>query len=336
MSSIKTPDTKLFYNKWCLHPTADDARSNDQAWSGKEEANLLINQTQHKYLNTTTLKKGRQPHFGKFSDSIIGIGATAFSPMYTRIFKQYWDNTFYARMKRNYYYSSFEDGILEYYIPTFMDVEQNMKYHRIVITVIPELDQETFMGEAEKLNRNHFTLGPAGTVDSTTIAIIAPKLKKRGFIRSRRLKGNVLACPIISKVPEIAMRRLLQILQGFYEGRIKAMISAFNLDRCLSTWRGSLNSTLLYIINSILEKISSDIANGLRCLLHSLNWLSYKLKELIGQMANQTNIMRLIETISVYKPLFEGLKAKRNSFELEHNAPLLSSLIELSSYVPWS
>lgn len=262
--------------------------------------------------------------FGPFSDQIIGLGATALSPMYVRVFKQYWDNATYSRMKRNYYASSYEQGTLEYYIPTFMDVERNMKYHRIVIATTPQLDKNSLVREAHKHLETR-SITPAGIIDSTTIFMVSPRLSRRGFIHSRKLSETCYACPIVTASPELALKRILKILSTFYTRRIKAMVGAFNLESCFSDWRGSFNATLLYI-TSIIEQIHRDIANGLSCLLHSLNWFKYKLKEIIDQVARQTNIMRVLHVIEPFHALFQELKAKKNTFELNPSNPLLVAL----------
>ncbi|GAJ11843.1 unnamed protein product, partial [marine sediment metagenome] len=129
--------------------------------------------------------------FGNFSDKIIEYAATTFSPIYHHVVKKHWDNSRFARVRKNYYYSSFKDGIVEVYIPTFADKSRNMKYHRIIIKTLPYLDKEIMLDEAENLRKHIYVSkghGPVGITDSTTIVLMARHISPAALIQYRKDK----------------------------------------------------------------------------------------------------------------------------------------------------
>ena len=311
-------------------------------------------------INSTPLKSAP---FGKFSDKIVGYGATTFSGMYYKIFKKYWNNSIFARVRRNYYHSNFQDGFLEVYVPTFANQEENMSYHRIVLKVVPGLDQEIFENQIQEVRhsrkvsdrRTRNRGGPAGKIDSESIFIIAPRLSPKGLglwreDRERRSKGEepkrkwvlrarylttpgiiprIRVCPVIARAPEVIMIRLLKVITGFYEDRLKAVLRSLHLGNKLSEWQGSITATLLYITSLVEKKGLLTLANAMRCLVHTLNWLRLKRRQIIEHLAQQSHIMNLIHKIKPYQPVLEKIKLNHNPFQLEPDSPLIKTLIQL-------
>jgi len=306
-----------------------------------------------------------QAAFVDFNDSVTGFANTTFSPMYARVFKKYWDNEFYARMHHSYFYSNFNFGLFEFYIPTFESLDNNMKYSRIAIKIVPELDDEIYAKAIEELRTKHVsdprTLnkgGPAGLIDSESLFVVARKLgpkalekwredrdrSKKGlkkkmdwFLKAKRLTlpevvPNIRVFPIITKVPEIVLKRLLTILIKFYEKRLKAFYESFNLDSLSSDYS---ESSLVYSISHILEsKGLGFLSNAILCLNHSLNWLRQKRTQIIAEMARQTNINRTLAKISEIKPILRQITNAKNPFILEPDSPLMETLIQLVNLKP--
>jgi predicted transcriptional regulator len=172
---------------------------------------------------------------------------------------------------------------------------------------------------------------PAGTIDSTTIFVVSPRLSKRGFIHARKLPNNTMACPIISKDPKIVAQRILMILSKFYEKRLKALIEAFHLEHKLSDWHNSLTSTLLYIFNSIVVKVSESLANGGRCLIHVLNWFGLKMREIFSEVHREHRLKSLLTSLRPYQRIIKQVVyADKNNFSIFDDRQLESSLICVS------
>lgn len=255
--------------------------------------------------------------FGTYSDEVIGHMGTLLSPMYQRVFREHWDNSCYSRMKRSYYHSDFMEGTVEQYIPTFHDPERNLRFHRIVLKVIPEMSLETFLSEAEKLEKRR-SITPVGVVDSTTVFIVSPKLVRKGFIRSRRKPCNTFYCPIVARNPMTVVERFIKILTTFYTRRLKAFAESFHLSEKMDGWHCSLTSTLLYVFNVVVSKASDSLANSGRGLLHTVEWFKYKLAELYVQRRKEGRLSLMLQTIREFKPLLEDAK-RRTSFDRRDN-----------------
>ncbi len=261
--------------------------------------------------------------FGKYSEDVVGCMATTLSPMYVHVFRKHWNTQFQARVKRNYYQSDFDEGLVECYVPTFASLETNMKYHRIVVKVLPQISKEIMETEGTRLDRTRdFT--PAGTIDSTTVFLVSPRLTKRGFIRSRKLPANTYLCPVVSPNPRTAVDRIIRILAKFYEKRLRALMGSFNLDS-LMEWRGSITNTLLYIVKNVIEKISSDLAIGAECMVHSIRWLEMKLRELRDQNELEHAVLKVVLRVRESIPMVRRLR-RVNGYDFEGCSQLLRSL----------
>jgi len=291
--------------------------------------------------------------FGNFSDKIIEYAATTFSPIYARVVKKHWDNSRFARVRKNYYFSSFEDGIVEVYIPTFQHESLNMNYHRIIIKTLPYLDKEIMLEESQILQKRKYVShgrGPAGTIDSTTIVLMARQIspsaliqyredkkliyygqkpKREWFLRGKKRQGNLMIMPIITKVPEIAIKRLLTVLMKFYKDRLKALVKSLYLMRFHYEERSTMSSALYYITSCIREKISLSLGNAVSCLSRVYDWFREKKLQIIGHLARQTQIMNLFKQISKVKPLIREIQRQNNPYKLDVDPELLTQLVQI-------
>lgn len=309
--------------------------------------NLLENKVEVKKLSTKEIS------FGKFSDKIIGYFATTFSPMFYRVFKKHWNNSWFARVRKNYFYSNFQQGIAEVYIPTFQHLDFNMNYHRIVIKVVPYLDKKIMKEESDILRKRKFNAngrGAMGVVDSQTIVLVAQhispealkewrkdrkrkelglKPKREWYLRAKRiLSGHVMIMPIICMIPEIVMKRLLTVLKKFYDKRIKNFVESFHLMK-FHYDRYSMVNTLYYITSIIENNISLALGNALKCLSSIYDWLNKKQNQIIKHLARQTQLINLFKQINQIKPLLREIKQKNNPFKIGADPKLLTSLIEI-------
>ncbi len=290
--------------------------------------------------------------FGNFSDKIVGYCSTTFSPMYRRIFSKYWNNAMVANVRKNYCFSDFEEGIVEIYIPTFLDPSRNMKFHRIVVKTLPYLDHKIMEEETVKLRSKRYVSegrGPAGIVDSESIVLMARHIspealveyrkdKKRNyyglkperkwFLKAKKLRGNILIMPIITKVPEIAMKRLLTVLKKFYHARIKAFVESFHLMN-FQYDRHNLQSSLYYISSILEERVSFVLGNAVRCLSTVYDWFDNKRRQIIQHLSRQTYIMNLFHQIEQIKPLLGEIRRGSNPFKLDVDPELVTQLLTL-------
>lgn len=320
-----------------------------------------------------------QAAFNDFSDTIIGYANTTFSPLYARVFKRYWDNEFYARMKHSFFYSNFDFGLFEFYVPTFASPELNMKYSRIAIKVVPELDDEIYANAIEELRtrrvsdpRTFNRGGPPGQVTSESLFVVGRKLSakflklyladkersKKGlkkkmdwYLRAKKLTPpeavpNVRAMPIIAREPERVMKRLLEIVMGFFDESTRKMCESFhlNVQRIRKPYRTQFKVSTTYYrtfystCSLHLEEIGlSSLANGVLCLAETLDWLCQKRAEIIAEMARQSNVMRAIAKIDPIKPLIrelEQLSSSENPFNMEERTPILEAFQTLMNLKP--
>lgn len=210
--------------------------------------------------------------------------------MYANVFKRYWhDGKFMSRMPRSYCTTDWKNGVYEVFIPTREDMELNMAYYRIVIKVVPELDMETAKQESQKLQAS--LSRPMGYKDSELIALVSPKLKRRGFLRAFKhcKKPGFLTGLFVTKVPEIAFKRLLSLLKTFFERRIGKLLERLEI----TPWHLDYKEKTLYYINDvtyIVEHFSHAIACTLKCFSHSLAWFVGKINSVKHEIGVQNMI----------------------------------------------
>jgi len=133
--------------------------------------------------------------------------------------------------RRVYYEVNFDMGWAEYFFPD----GHLLRWHKVNILVLPELDQETFDSEIKRLvpklsRRENW---PPGPIDSQTIFIVARRptreqseraraLRKKGMMKTRRVWNapNCIAVPIISENPREAAVKILKWIENFWRKRI--------------------------------------------------------------------------------------------------------------------
>lgn len=264
--------------------------------------------------------------FGLFSDRVIELLNHSFSPMYRRVFKGYWDNSMFARMRKAYFHSDIQNGYYECYIPTFESVEVNMKYYRIAVQVVPELSKEIMKQEAAKLHHPRIT--PVGVVDSQLLCIIAPTRtseakKSRQFIRGYKTKAGFLVGAFLSKLPESCVKRVLTVITQFIKKRLVAFLSSFHLEERLQH-KHRINTLYYSNVTSIVERISLSLANAVRCLSHCFHWLKTKIRHIYAEVGRQNLINEAMHRINVLTPLLK--KIRFSPQYLQNNAtPLMLS-----------
>lgn len=276
--------------------------------------------------------------FGEFSDRTMELLNHVFSPMYRRVFKRYWDNNIYARMRRPYFKSDIINGYYEVFIPTFEDPEgDNMRYYRIAVKVLPELDRETLMDESARMRSSRVCggRGAAGRVDSELIVLIAPRRsgkarREKQFLRARRTHPSVkgfLTAPIINPSSEVCVERLLKIVTNFLKRRLKNFLRSIRLEHLYDEYYREERlyySTIVYIV----EKISWSLANAVRCLSHSLNWLHRKLVHLKAEIKRQAHIWASLKAIKKIKRHIRKIEASPTYLRHFNNTPQILLLLK--------
>jgi len=246
--------------------------------------------------------------FGQYSDKILQLCNETFSTMYANIFKRYWhDGKFMSRMPCNYCKTDWKDGVYEVHIPTREDPEFNMAYYRIIVKVLPELDMETAKQESQKLQAS--LNPPMGYKDSELIVLVSPKLKKRGFLRAFKhvKRPGFLTGLFVTKVPEIAFKRLLTVLKNFFQRRIAKLLERLEVR----PWHLDYKEDTLYYINDvtyIIEHFSHGIACTVKCFSHCLSWFVGKIRSVKHEIGVQ-NMIKLS-----FRPLRE--MPKRDQFRV--------------------
>ena len=269
--------------------------------------------------------------FGLFSNRVIELANHAFSPMYRRVFKKYWDNSMFARMRRNYVHSDQRNGYYEIYIPTFESMESNMKYYRIAIQVVPELDSDVIRRETHKIRRKRIT--PVGTVDSELTCIVAQRRsdkareKEEYFRGKHRYIGNMTGY-FIHYLPESIIKRILMVVTGFLENRLKALLSSFHLTPQLQ--RQHNPDTLYYsTITSIIEAISLSLANAVRCISHSFHWLKGKIKHILREVGRQNQMRKAFNKITELKTLLKEINRVPSYMRDGVDPPYMRGLLQI-------
>jgi hypothetical protein len=101
--------------------------------------------------NKQTLNVKALP-YGCFVDGILEYCNETFSTMYRHIFQKYWhNNTFMAKMPRNYCITDWKNGRYEVYIPTRDSADRNLQYFKISISIMEKVDYETARTETEAM-----------------------------------------------------------------------------------------------------------------------------------------------------------------------------------------
>jgi hypothetical protein len=290
--------------------------------------------------------------YGEYVDHILQLCNETFTPLYSKVFKQYWhDNRFMAKMARNYVKTDWENAQYEVYIPTADNLENNLQYMRISVKVVPSVDYESARVEQRKLLKPLIT--PAGIVDSELLIIIAPKLKKRGFVRGYKhtKKPGYLTGVFVAKFPEQVFLRILDVLQKFIGHRIDKLLDKLGFTPYQTDYNDS--KKFYYIgLYHIIERFSHVIGLMIRSFSHFLAWIHGKHKSVkhnigLQNMARQAikpfkrkEIPKVdrVKLVEMFKSLFnvqeEKRTVKKEIIIPEYEDPILKHLKVLSKAKP--
>jgi len=131
------------------------------------------------------------PH-GAYAESILEKLQDVFAPMFRGVHERFWGSGVYACVRRPYIHVDWDHGLAEYYVPTALNGENIMQYHRIVVSIYPYMDHEL---EKSELVRLKMPIKPlAGRIDSESIILVAPKVSD-SYARERRRSIRYRDCP---------------------------------------------------------------------------------------------------------------------------------------------
>lgn len=263
--------------------------------SNKQETD---NATKYKYFSDAP-----EIPYSEYVSNILQQANTSFSVMYHKIFKQYWhDGKFTARMSQNYVFTDWQKGVYEVFIPTREDPTANLSFFRIAIKVLEKADSETVKAESTAMQRP-FKM-PMGIIDSELIVLVAPHLKRRGFIRGFRHvnKKGYLTAVVVSTIPEIAFKRILHLLVNFFDKRVTKFLEALGFN---APWQYDYKErSMLYYTYNIIERFSHSIGLTLKTLSHSLGWFKNQLKDVYREIGRQNMAKMAFQTLNKAKEFF--------------------------------
>lgn len=270
----------------------------------------------------------RDGSLGFYSDRVIEVLQHTFAPMYERVWRDLWNNSVFATMRRPYIYYSWEDGVYEVYIPIALDGEGFMHYWRVMVRVFEEIDRETIAKNQAGLETPW--IKPVGVIDSESIFYISNGISSRlkdeirkhgrkalikGFRHKR--KAGYFTFIIVNSTPEIAVKRLKDQILNFLKTRIKNLLKKLKLqpwiiERCIDRME---KGTLLNI-NILLESFSMTVRNIAVNMANTFMWIKGKLKELKKEIGRQnilkTKIIPIIKQLKEYKSAFMNRNVMRN------------------------
>jgi hypothetical protein len=255
------------------------------------------------------------PSEGLFAERFMELCQDYFATLYRRVSEQIWNNGVYSYVRAAYYTCNFSNGVAEYHVPTVLNGENFMQYYRIAISVVPELDEETYWTEALRLVK--VISPPMGFNDSGTIFIVAPKVtrkhafqvwkeKRYGMLKIKRVAGW-LVIPIVSPSPEIALKKLITHVTHFWQARVKGFLRKLNVE----PWQYDYDvKNLLYSLPKVIENYSSQIIYCLRSMVAHLLYFMDRLRDAlraIGRLNEmKSKVMdvarRLAEALNVLEP----------------------------------
>jgi hypothetical protein len=215
------------------------------------------------------------PIEGLFAERFIGLCQDYFATMYRRVTEKLWNNGVYAQVKAAYYMCNFDVGVAEYHVPTVLNGENFMQYYRIAVSVVPELDEDTYWMEALRLVK--VISPPMGWNDSGTIFVVSPKVtrkhaykvwkeKKNAMLKIKKVAGW-LVIPIVSPSPEIAFKKLLTHVTHFWQTRVKGFLRKLHVE----AWQYDYKvKNLLYYLPKVIEEFDRQIIYCLRSMVAHL------------------------------------------------------------------
>jgi hypothetical protein len=251
---------------------------------------------------------------GLFAEKFIELCQDTFVQIYRKVSESYWNNSIYGNVRRPYYMCDHDFGVAEYYVPTVLNGEGFIQCHRIVVSVLPELDDNIYESEIYRLTRP--LSPPMGIIDSTTIFVVAPKVTRRHAFRVWKEKfkamlkiKRVAGCftiPIISSDPEIAFKKLLAHLTNFWNKRINAFLNRlkvqawqydYNIKNLLSNTYRVIENCDRQIIHCLRSMIAHFLyfAEGFTKILKSIGKLSEIKAQIMEIAQNLTDLIHFLE-----------------------------------------
>jgi hypothetical protein len=271
--------------------------------------------------------------FGTFSDRVLELLNHLYAPMYKHVFKRYWNNSMYARMRQNYSDTDFKGAVFETNIPTSENVEVNMQYFGITVKVLPEIDKETLRDEFQTWEHKQL-VKPVGVLDSRLIAFVSPHLSararhdKKKWPRGFRYRAGHMCAVIVSDVPEVCVKRLQVLVANFLKKRVRKLLESVNLDQLVAKEESVYYQR--YVVG-IIEEFSLSLGNMLQCLSRSLAWI-LKGAEFVLREVGRQNMIRLHIVERQVMELRETLKPFVRcspSFKSGCDPPIVEKLLEV-------
>ncbi|MEM4977194.1 MAG: hypothetical protein QXT64_07720 [Desulfurococcaceae archaeon] len=253
--------------------------------------------------------------FPEYATRVLELFGYVFEPMYGEIFRRYWhDNRECAYMPKAYVRTEWKSNRFETYIPVITDAG-TMKYYRIAVKVVEEVDNKSKKQYWNELKKPLLT--PNGQVSEETLVIVSQKRHGEEFV-SPDGKNRSFKTVFISRVPEIAVKRVLCVLAKFLESRIKGMLDKLHIEVWQIANTAVTSFTYLYrslhsiIYNTvtIIERLSSPIKRFICCISKSYDWLLKKVRELNSEIGRQDMIKSKIvfKTVKQLRGLVEAFK----------------------------
>jgi len=233
--------------------------------------------------------------------------AHTFAPAHSKVFNHYWNTQEYPRVKAPCYSIDFESGNFEFYIPTFEAKEENMKFYRIQGTVLPEVDRKIQKVQSQ-LFKQRRAISPPGSVDSESLVIIAQRSTaesgrdRKLWARGYKTWAGYMELVIVSKLPESTVKRFIMLIHNFIKKRLVSLLESLNLDEMAGCYR--MKQAVYYLtINKIIESISRSLSNAFSCLNHFLNFLRYRVGQILKEIGAQNQFFKVNYTTSELKAL---------------------------------
>jgi hypothetical protein len=247
--------------------------------------------------------------FEGFAERFMELLQDRFATLYRRVSEPVWNNGVYSCVRRAYYTCFFDLKFAEYYVPTVLN-GNTMQYHRVAVHIVPELDDEKYEQAIEYIRKP--VNPPAGKIDSNTVFIVAPKVTRRhafkvwkeklnGMLKIKR-KGNCMAIPIVSNIPEIAFKKLITHVVNFWDKRVRKFLEKLKIEGWMYDYdlRNIISNTL-----KVLENYNSQIVHSLRSMVAHLLYLMEGLKEAL-KLIGWFNKLK-IKIVNTSKYLTEAL-----------------------------
>ena len=233
-------------------------------------------------------------NYGSYVDDLLGMANKSFSVMYNKIFKNHWhNNRFTANMARNYVHTDWQNGTYEIYMPTAPNPTYNLNYMRVAIKIVKPGTKEQLHQDAVELHKQKIT--PAGHVDSELLIVITPNQYHRGIIRGYKhhKQRGYLTAFIVTKIPEIAMKRIFTLLATFYKRRTQQFLKALGVE---APWKYDYNQfTSLYY--TVIERYSYVMRLMLQSFSDSYEWFRSCIKLVFNEIGVQNMVKAQIKEL---------------------------------------